>query len=312
MPRTTQSAKELRALIEERIPAGLVVPEHTDTEHFYRITDRNVVYQSVSTRLQILKDKTISNFNMNRAMEYIFRNYREFKDDNIMGHINSAEAVAKDVLKDAGGIGTEIHAAVDGYLKAVIEGRGTDIMSHLPSIDGLQDARGVSALRAMSQFIKDYDYEPIASELSVYSHKLKTAGQLDDIGFIWQETRAGAKDCTHEMIENAKLPKRNCLKCPLKIERFLCLLDLKSSNQFKDNYFFQVALYYTMFREITGIKPDKCMILKLSKEDGQYKLEDLKRPAKIAQYANHLLKVAEGIEFIKSLRKDNQKKVIKL
>ena len=64
-----------------------------------------------------------------------------------------------------------------------------------------------------------------------------------------------------------------------------------------------------MFVQLTGLRPQRCFILKVSKEDGTYKIEDLKKPARIAQYALALLKTDEGVEFIKGLRKDNQRSV---
>jgi len=65
-----------------------------------------------------------------------------------------------------------------------------------------------------------------------------------------------------------------------------------------------------MFRKLTDLRPERCFILKLSKEDGTYKIEDLKKPGILVRYAKSMLKTNEGIEFIKSLRKDNQKKVL--
>ena len=86
-------------------------------------------------------------------------------------------------------------------------------------------------------------------------------------------------------------------------------MDIKTSNQFKDHYFFQVALYYTMFYKLTGLRPKRAFILKLSKENGTYKLEDLKRPSTLSSYARSMIRTDTGIKYIRSLRKDNQKSV---
>ncbi len=52
------------------------------------------------------------------------------------------------------------------------------------------------------------------------------------------------------------------------------------------------------------------------KEDGTYKIEDLFKKQsemlKLVNTAKLMLKMNAGIDFIKSLRKDNQKKVIEL
>jgi hypothetical protein len=91
-------------------------------------------------------------------------------------------------------------------------------------------------------------------------------------------------------------------------------MDIKTSNQLKDHYFFQVSVYWRMFWKLMGakFKPEKCIIVQLSKENGNYKIEELKELAKLAQYSNHMIKTNEGIDFIKVLRKDNQRVVAPL
>lgn len=290
------SAEILREIIARKMPAGLCVPEHTDKGHFYRIrttvpvfmstgipietsTDVGELYSSVTTKLQVLKDEGLMNYKMNRALDYVFANWKNINSENLQIELERASKTSADILEDAGDVGTIIHDCREKYFREWIEtGNRPDGATKFIPLEHY-DIRIVSALRALVKFVDENNYQPVASELLVWSHKLKVAGTLDDIGLM-----------------NGK---------PV-------LMDIKSSNQFKDHYFFQVALYFEMFRKLTGIKLDRCFILKLSKEDGTYKIEDLYRPCRIAQYAGHMLKTWEGLEFIRSLRKDNQKIVIKL
>lgn len=323
----------LRQQIFAALPPGLVVSEHTEKEHFYRVhslvngivtvAESDPLYPSVTGELQILKDEGLINFKMNRSLEYIFANFKSFTDENIMDQLAKAEQMPADIFVDAGDVGTRIHDIRELIFSAWIEtgSRPADFFSFIPAHD--PDVRVQSAIAALDKFCTERCYIPVVTELKVYSHEIKKAGTLDDIGLMRAVVRPGDPLCTHSELnlegkqESIILQDPNsnfdrCPKCDAKWRWELTLLDLKSSNRFKDSYFFQVAMYFKFFRTLTGIKPDRSLILKISKEDRTYKLEDLKRPIKIAQYIKSIVKVNEGMAFIKTLRKDNQKKVIQL
>jgi hypothetical protein len=308
-------AEEIIARINATLPEGSVVPQHTDDGHFYRVMPDDVVYPSVTGKLQIIKDESIANFKANRALDFVFANYKDFTEDNILKMLEVASHQSSDILEDAGDIGSQVHEYREEYFNDWIkEGKRPEkpILSYIP--EEKYDIRAVSALRALESFVNDYNYVPLKCEMLVYSHELKTAGTLDDLGFMDFVVTPGDSECDHKdhIFESQKTNRRTCVKCGYKVKRELVLLDLKTSNRFKDHYFFQVALYYLFFKKITGIKPDKCIILKVDKENGKYKIEDLKRPARLAMYGKYLVKTSEGIEYIKSLRKDNQRKVLKI
>jgi len=306
-------AQKLRARISFAIPEGTVVPEHDEKGHRYRIMtpDQNGVvgnvYPSVTGKLQIIKDESLINYKKNQVIEYVFKHYREFTDNNIMEHLSCAEKVPETILNDASDVGTDIHNIREKIFKDVIEEKvefkDIDFLSYIPPEK--EDVRIKSAIRALNSFVHDYKYKPIATELYVYSHKLKVSGTLDDIGIITKVIRDGDKNCTHELITNKN--ESVCLKCGFKEKQYLVLLDVKTSNQFKDHYFFQVALYYQMFCALTDVKPEICFILKLSKTDGTYKIEEMKQLSKLADYAKSIIKTSNGICFIRNMRKDNQK-----
>jgi hypothetical protein len=281
------TADKIKKMISVAIPEGRVVTAHNEFGHFYKIVDDlfpdGVTYPSVTGKLQILKDEGLINYKMNRALDHVFAHWKEFTEANIMELLDAASKTSADILEDAGDIGTTIHDAREEFFKEWIKlGRhpGVEAKEFLPP--DCVDIRAVSALRALDKFINDFNYVPLATELLVYDHKLKVGGMLDDLGFMTDE--AG--------------------------NRKFVLMDIKSSNQFKDHYFFQVALYYYMFYRLTKLRPQRCFILKLSKTDGTYKIEDLYRPSTLASYARSMVRTHNGLGYIRSLRKDNQKTVI--
>ncbi len=309
------SADQIRIQINKTMPPGSVVPVHTNKGHFYKIMtpDKNGVvgnvYPSVTGKIQILKDEGLINYKKNRVIDYVFAHYKEFNEQNIMEQLASAERVPEDILTDAGDIGTDIHDARERYFRNWIETgvRPSNTLDFIPPEN--PDVRMKSALRALQSFVLGHQYVPIATELFVYSHQLKVAGTLDDLGLMKRVINEGDRGCEHEIITEPRKNRYVCLKCDYKFKIQFVLCDIKTSNQFKDHYFFQVALYYTMFYKLTELRPERCFILKLSKEDGTYKIEDLERPSTLSSYARSMVRTQNGIQYIKSIRKDNQKVV---
>lgn len=319
----------IKARIAEVLPPGRVVPRHNDDGHFYEVIDGKFevppIYPSVTGKLQVLKDESISNFKMNRAIEYFFKNIKDINADNIMEHLDKAANVSGGILADAGDIGSRVHDYRERIFKDWLSKgvRPAAFTAFIPPED--VDVRAISALRALQKFVEENDYIPLAVELLVYSHKWKTAGTLDDLGLMRQIIRKGDPGCDHKnlnlfqstegcMVYNPENGKHSCLKCDYQYRYELVLMDLKTSNQLKDHYFFQVACYWDMFRTLLGKEwtPERCIIVKVSKTDGTYKIEDLKKPAQLARYASHMIKTNEGLDFIRGLRKDNQKVVLTL
>jgi hypothetical protein len=303
--------KYYRQIILDKIPEGSVQTRHTDEGHYYEIVPVGKTFRSVTGKLQILKDESLINYKANRALDYIFANYKSFTDENIMQHIDEASKVSGGILKDASTTGTSIHDCRQDYFNDWIKNdkKPDDILKYIP--EWQVDVRVVSGLRALDKFITEKDYIPIVCEQYVYDDKFEVAGTLDDVGLMRVPKREGSPECQHEMFVDKKFVHR-CLKCELKYRYELVLLDLKSSNQFKDHYFFQVSMYHMMFKKLTGLKPKRCLILKVSKEDGTYKIEELRNIGKLTRYAINMLKTNEALDFIRSIRKDNQKKVVSI
>lgn len=307
---------ELRKAIRAALPEGSVVTAHTEREHFYKVAATGDVYPSVTGKLQILKEEGLSDWKMNRALDYVFANYAAMNDGNIFEHLRLAKAAPVDQFEDAGDIGTRIHDYRERYFTDWIQSRvrPASALAFIPEPERV-DLRAVSAIRALEKFCIEYEYEPVVTEEYLYSHELKLGGALDDLGTMRKVVEKGRDNCLHiDSMDTMNHKKYDwvCIGCGRKTKREFVLLDVKTSNQFKNHYFFQVAMYFDMFRKLTSLVPERCFILKLSKEDGTFKIEDLKKPKKLAQLARLVLKLNDGIAFIKELRKDNQKTVKKI
>lgn len=324
---TNWNPKEIRARIDEILPEGRVIPRHNKDGHFYEVreSNSNPVYPSVTGKLQVLKDPGLMNYKMNRAVEslknWVFSLINLPSMEEIDKACEIASRVSQDILEDAGDIGTRIHnyreIIFNEWIKTGV--RPADFTKFIAPED--VDVRAISGVRALQSFCEERDYIPIKCELLVYSHEDKCAGTLDDLGLIRKTIREGHPECTHtnpslqgltesSVMEDEKGIFR-CLKCDLKYRYEFVLMDIKTSNQLKDHYFFQVCIYWKYFWKLMGAKwkPERCIIVQLSKENGRYKIEDLKKPSALAGYARHMIKTNEGLDFIQSLRKDNQKVV---
>ena len=309
-----QKALQLREQILRRIPPGSIVPAHTDEGHFYTITAVNDTVPSVTGKLQILKDRGLANYNMNRLADYVFEHWKEFTDANLMEHLEKGRKVGQENFEEAGDIGNEVHETRKKYFDKWIETQEqpANILDFLDPLQ--QDKRIISALRGFEKFVNEHGYTPIVCELYVYVYNkaYKIGGTLDDIGLIRIERNysegetvdPNRRACKHDLMANALNPSNGgCIKCGYSYRYQLVLLDLKTSNQFKDHYYLQVCCYKWMFGSLTRMRPKKVLIVKVSKDDGTYKLEEVRYTTRLTNYAKNILKINDGMDFIKQLRK---------
>lgn len=290
------TAEDIRIIIREKIPQQSVDIAHNSEGHFYKRPHIECPYPSVNGKINIIKEKGLMDWKMNKALDYVFRHIKEITEKNAMEIRDNAEMASVVELEEAGDIGTEIHNYRETIFKDWIRlgYRPKDFISYIPKDE--EDIRAVSAIGALEKFCKDYFYQPIVTEQYVYNDKLQLGGTLDDIGFIYLPVRQGMHGCDHDVIGDA------CIKCELKLKRYLALIDLKTSNYFKNTYWIQVALYYYMFCQLTGLKLPIQMILKLDKYNRTYKIERLKEISKLVRISKEILKVSDGMELITKLR----------
>lgn len=301
-------AEKIRSLISSGIPEGSVIPRHTEKEHFYFVPSIDVTLPSVTGGLQVIKEEGLAEWKKNRALDYVFEHYKEFNDSNVMDHLAKASERDADIFGDAGDIGTIIHDARQKYFADwILHGKRPE--STLPFIKedmGIKDNRAVSAMGALEKFCIDTGYLPVASELMLWSWRLGVAGTMDDLGLMPRIVRQGDKDCEHDILTNWA-GNQHCSKCSRKIEMDLVLMDLKSSNNLKPSYWFQVACYALMLWERLKLKPKRYIILKLDKFNRTYKVEEIKHLTKVKGAVKRLFEFSKVLELVKETRKDNGK-----
>jgi hypothetical protein len=299
----------IRGLIDDVLPPGAVVPRHTDEGHFYGVPSGKV-YPSVTGIIGYVKDPSIQQFDMNEALRYVEAHLHECVTEGeldymkVIDMLHGAKRAPRGVLMDAADIGTRIHNRRERYFQDWINtDKRPNVLDYYNETD---DIRLVSAMRALSRFCDEQEYIPIRTEVLVYSDRYKLAGQLDDVGMINTIVRKGDVGCAHEYVYSGYITR--CEHCDRKREWQFALMDLKSSNQFKDSYYYQVALYYMMFHGLTGIRPERSFILKVSKDDGMYKIEELKKISSLVSGAKKIIEAAAAVERVKDIRSASTQK----
>ena len=269
-PTTTKKLEDIRAIIAEKIPSGIVNPEHDEYGHKYRHMPTNQLFASVTTKTGILANERLKRWAAKLAVDYIDKNWDIITPDNKVSHFKAATLNHEDELQDAGGIGTQGHDVVERYLNRWMETgeRPDDIRRFIIG----EDARLWAISRSAEQFCIDFDVIPIASELLVASEKHKYAGTLDSLMLI----RQGNK-------------------------HVFALVDWKTSNSVdKPEYAMQVSAYWQALNEMTrrnpklartGLMPKELIIVQLDKYKKKYKVVKIvSRPDSFRAY-KHVCKV---------------------
>jgi hypothetical protein len=302
-------------IIDQALPPGSVVPRHTHEGHFYGVPSGGV-YPSVTGVISYVKDPSIQLFDMNEALRYVEAHLHHCVTDGdldymkVIDMLHEAKKAPRGVLMDAADIGSQIHDRREKYYQDWIYSSKRPDITQYYDIDK-DDQRLVSAMRALGKFCDEEGYVPIRTELLVYSDKYKLAGTLDDIGMVNTWLRKGDKKCQHNYIYDGLVTR--CDKCDMKRQWQFCMKDLKSSNQFKDSYYFQVALYNFMFMKLTGLRTQRNFILKVDKTSGVWKTEELKNMPQLIAGAKKIIMAADAVEKIRGMRQQsNAKKTIKI
>ncbi len=265
----TQKLNELRNKVAKRTTKLGIHPDYDEHGHFYVYKGERL--PSVTGRLQILKDPSLSNYKRDRALDFVFKelgaDYERYKNPiELKAMLEDSKSAADQLRDNAGDMGTAAHDWRELWFKQIIE---TGNYEPPPLED--QRPQVKSATRAVQKFVAEHNYQPLACELYVADLKLYTGGMVDDIGFV---------------------------------DGVLSLVDLKTSNiGDKEQYHAQVALYYYMFAKLYGIKPEKLYILHASKTDGSYNLIEIPDIAGTIGWAKRVVQVTQFIEQIKANKK---------
>lgn len=301
--------EEYRALIKEKIPDGLIVPEHDEHHHYYRYTPTGVKSASVTTKAGILDSPHLKKWAARLAVEHIDKNWDVLMLPNTdrQKFFDSAVLVHQDVFEEAGDVGTAGHKVVEKYLLDWIETgvKPPDIRAFIE--DGA-DGRIHAIARSAELFIRDFDAVPVVSELLVFSPKYVVGGTLDGLMILSRVLKKGTDvtnlfgeiGCPHESWWLPKKRRPNveeCMTCGKVVERIFALTDWKTSNAIdKPEYAMQVSTYSQCVYELTGLKPTEILIVRFDKWKAHY--EVLRVVDRVAAFRafTHVAKVFDWLE----------------
>lgn len=290
---TENKINQLRQKIQDRIKELNVQTRHSDDGHFYFVPEFGETFGSVTGLQYIIKDPSIELFMKNEALRYIRGNFHLMNGGNLdehLFHAGQASIVARD---NAGGWGTTIHNLREEYfMDWILTGQKPQFtVESLAKRDPMADPKVISGAAGIDKFLQETGYIPLGCEIMVYSKKWKVAGMLDDVGLLPRKVEIPGTDGGY------------------KVQHDIVLMDLKTSNQFKDFYHVQVAAYYKMFKDLFKITPQRCFILKAGKEHRDYKIEwidDVKTPIGAV---DSLVKLGEEL---KTINKAREPKVVSI
>ena len=221
--------EQIRAVIREKIPEGLIVPAHDEMGHHYRHTGTGIVFDSVTTQMSgVIDNPHLKVWASRLAVEHfagqISISPEIMKDMTRLVQLKEASIMMhRDTFEDAGGIGTVGHGAVERYLLEWMDTgvQPTDIAKF---ING-QDAREWAILRSMIEFANDYYLIPVASELLICNLKDKYAGTLDGLGFVIVPHKKCNDGKRHDFMSASSTDwrKKVCSKCNYKATYQLAL-----------------------------------------------------------------------------------------
>lgn len=290
---TENKIKQLRKRIQDRVAELGVQTKHDDTGHYYYVPEYGETYGSVTGLQYIIKDPSIELFMKNEALRYIKQNFSQINEANLDEHLFHAGQASIVIRDNAGSWGTTIHDLREEYFMEWIltDQKPSYTVEDLARRDPMADSKVISGAAGIDKFLDETGYIPLGCELMVYSKKWKVAGMLDDVGLLPVKIPINGTDGGY------------------RIAHILTLMDLKTSNQFKDFYHVQVAAYYKMFKELFKLTPAKCFILKAGKEHRDYKIEwidDIKTPIATV---DSLVKLGEQL---KAISKNREPKVVQI
>lgn len=291
-----RSAQEIRDILLAKLPDGTIVPEHTATSHFYRHVPSGKLFDSVTAMCGIFEMDHLKRWAAKLAAAYVLdvmheeslplskERYSEIQKLAILQHQN--------IFEDAGTIGTVGHNAVEDYLDEwmLTGNKPADIKTFVKSGS---DHRAIALARSAEMFCNDYSIEPVASEMRVCSLKHGYAGTLDSL-FIGIIPKRGQERCTngdsHVWLGTSSrdASKQVCAVCGLKAKKQFILGDWKSSNSIdKMQYAMQTVAYWYALEELTGLKAEEILIVRIDKFKAHYEVRRvLNRPSVFKAFQN--------------------------
>lgn len=291
------NVQQIKDILKEKIPEGLIVAQHNERGHFYRYTPTGAVFPSVTTKCNILDAPHLKVWSARLAVEHFAAHFSESRDIEKLKH--EAILVHQDQFKEAGDIGTRGHDVIDEYLKQWMRDgkRPSDIrdvvrdMIH-KNVDGdkYDDPRVFAIARSAELFCYEWNVIPLASEMRVASLRHKFAGTLDALMMVLHVKQKGDDSCEkqmafdgstgrdHDFLQTSTSRPNNvrCLNCGLTGEYEFALVDWKTSNSIdKVEYAMQTSTYWQGLFETAGLRTKRIYIVRLDKTKAKYEVRVL-------------------------------------
>lgn len=294
--------EELRALVAEKIPAGMVVAEHTESEHWYRHTPSGVLLPSVTTIAGLIQSPHLKRWAATVAIDYLEERSHYIGEDGIPADLRKAAVLAHEgVFEDAGDIGTQGHDVIERYLRAWIssgERPGAPIDTFITGEDHRLWAISGSAMK----FMDKYQAIPIATEMKIAYVPPKNpqsgyGGTLDALMYLafpekeGQKPLPGTGEHVHEVMQiGSHWDRLECISCGAKWQYRFTLVDWKTSNSVndKDEYVMQTSAYWKALKALIGIAPERIVIVRLDKAIAKYEPLEVIKPAQAFTAFSHL------------------------
>lgn len=158
---------------------GQVILEYSDAAHRYYITDGNkkrVQCPSVTTIVSVIDKPFLVQWAANKAVELIKGAIGpgvEYEEIYLEAVFDAAKSAHRKIKEEAGAIGTQVHA--------ILQGDGGDVGMNREHID-TRVVQGVAA--GLSFLSSKHKVELIHNELPIYSRRHRYSGRLDRIAIV--------------------------------------------------------------------------------------------------------------------------------
>lgn len=273
-------AAQVRDILKDKMPDGIVVPQHNERGHFYLHVPTGQLFASVTTKCGILDAPHLKKWAARLAVEHMLENRSVIMN----GLSEEREMLAKNAIlvhqdhfEEAGDVGTRGHGVVDAYLQdwMATDSRPQDIRTFITETD----SRVFAIARSAELFCKEWNVIPVASEMFIVSLKHKFAGTMDSLMMVLNVKKNGVVPCgahTFLSMSTTNPNKVQCIFCKLSGEYELAIVDWKSSNSIdKVEYAMQTAAYWQGIYEMTGIRCKRIYIVRLDKSQAKYEVRVL-------------------------------------
>lgn len=307
------SIPEIRQILAEKIPQGIVKPDHDDSGHYYIHVPSGKRSASVTTKSGILDMPHLKQWVASETVKYIDKHWDSITPENKEEKFTAAKQAHRDIFEDAGDVGTKGHNVIEKYLKEWMRTKEkpnlvTDFMDEFDK----RDVRITAICRSAQLFFDDFDVYPIASEMYVFSEKHVYGGTLDSLMVLAEVVEKGDRDCKHDYWYSGPSHKHErCIHCHQKIRRRFALVDFKTSNSIdKPEYPMQGSAYKYALKEMSGLNPEIVIIVRFDKFRAKYDVVQVCRPYQAFHAFKHCTKVYDWLNNGKLKTKPLQEKEV--